>query len=67
MKYRFLAVKSLPSLIAELIYYRGPITLIIDEANIAFNITKDTTPEKIEKLQEALAMFTLMIKQLGEV
>jgi AAA+ ATPase superfamily predicted ATPase len=62
-----LAVKSLPSLIEELINHRGNITLIIDESNIAFNITKDTTTEEIKGLKEALAMFTLMTKQSRQV
>ena len=48
------AVESLPSLITELVKHRGKITLIIDEANIAFTITDDTTPEKIENLKAAL-------------
>ena len=61
------AVESLPSLITELVKHRGKVTLIIDEANIAFTITDDTTPEKIENLKAALALFTQLTKQLLQV
>jgi hypothetical protein len=61
------AVKSLPSLITELVKDRGKVTLMIDEANIAFTITDDTTPEKIENLKAALAFFTQLTKQLLQV
>jgi hypothetical protein len=61
------AVESLPSLITELVKHRGQVTLIIDEANIAFTIADDTTPEKIENLKAALALFTQLTKQLLKV
>jgi archaellum biogenesis ATPase FlaH len=61
------SVESLPSLIMELVKHRGKVTLIIDEANIAFTITDDTTPEKIENLKAALALFTLLTKELLQV
>ena len=61
------AVESLPSLITELVKHRGKVTLIIDEANIAFTITDDTTPEKIENVKAALALFTLLTKELLQV
>jgi hypothetical protein len=61
------AVESLPSLIMELVKHRGKVTIIIDEANIAFNITDDTTLEKIENLKAALALFTLLTKELLQV
>jgi KaiC/GvpD/RAD55 family RecA-like ATPase len=54
------AVESLPSLITELVKHRGKVTLIIDEANIAFTITDDTT-------SAALALFTQLTKQLLHV
>jgi hypothetical protein len=61
------AVESLPSLITELVKHRGKVTLIIDEANIAFTITDDTTPEEIKNLKAALALFTQLTKQLLQV
>jgi hypothetical protein len=62
------ATKSLGALIAELVKNKGDkITLIIDEANIAFTIKPGTTPEKIEAVKDALELFTLLTKESRKV
>ena len=62
------ATKSLEGLIKELVKSReDKITLIIDEANIAFIIKPETKEEKIEAVREALALFTVLTKETRKV
>ena len=59
---------SLKSLIKELVNSReDKITLIIDEANIAFIIKPETSEDKIEAASEALALFTMLTKESQKV
>ena len=62
------ATRSLKALIKELVKNSGDkITLIIDEANIAFTIKPETTLEKIEAVRDALALFTFLTKETRKV
>ena len=62
------ATKSLEGLIKELVKSReDKITLIIDEANIAFIIKPETKEEKIESVRDALALFTVLTKETRKV
>lgn len=46
---------------------KGNVTLIIDEANIAFTITEDTNAEEVKALRGILATFTKLAKESGKV
>ena len=62
------ATQTLQSLIKTLVESLGPgVTLIIDEANLAFTITEDTTKEEIAALKLALALLTKLTKQDNQV
>ena len=62
------ATRSLEALIEELVKKSGDkITLIIDEANIAFTIKPGTKPEKIEAARDALELFTFLTKETRKV
>lgn len=62
------AKQPLEILIDELIRVEGEkITIIIDEANIAFTIKPDTDKNKIDAASVALAMFTLLTKESNKV
>ena len=45
----------------------GNVTLIIDEANLAFMITPDTKVEDIKAMKHSLALFTSLTKAQGKV
>lgn len=45
----------------------GTVTLIIDEANLAFEITPYTKEERVETQKQALALFTSLTKEKGKV
>ena len=59
--------KTLSAVIEDLVENLGPITLVIDEANIALTITDTTTPDKIVATKEALALFTTWTKEQNKV
>jgi hypothetical protein len=60
--------QPLQVLIEELLKrVEGSLTLIIDEANIAFTITENTNEEKVEALVGILATFTQLKKQSRKV
>jgi hypothetical protein len=60
--------QPLQVLIEELLKrVEGSLTLIIDEANIAFTITENTNEEKVEALAGILATFTQLKKQSRKV
>lgn len=62
------AQQPLNVLINELIEgVDGTVTLIIDEANLAFEITHDTKEERVEAQKMALALFTSLTKEKGKV
>ena len=59
---------SLQALIRELVNsQKANITIIIDEANIAFCIKPETSRDKIEAVREALALFVAMTKEYRKV
>ena len=49
-------------MLSGLVQGLGAITLVVDEANIALKIFDDTSPDKIEAMKEALALFTRLTK-----
>ena len=60
--------QPLKVLIKELLTrVEGNVTLIIDEANIAFTITQNTKEEKVEALKGILAQITHLTKESGKV
>ena len=60
--------KPLQVVIEELLKrVKGNVTLIIDEANIAFTITEDTNAEEVKALRGILATFTKLAKESGKV
>jgi hypothetical protein len=61
------SVKSLTVLINELVITLGEITLVIDEANIAFTMSAETSQEKIDATKEALNLFTTITKSQNKV
>jgi hypothetical protein len=46
---------------------KGKITIIIDEANMAFGITSGTKQEKIDSMKGILATFTQLTKENRKV
>jgi hypothetical protein len=62
------AKKTLEVLINGLIKVEGEkVTIIIDEANVAFTIKPETKEEKIDAASDALLMFTQLTKQTRKV
>jgi hypothetical protein len=62
------AKRTLEVLIDGLIKVEGEkITIIIDEANVAFTIKPETKEEKIDAASDALLMFTQLTKQTRKV
>jgi len=62
------ATKTLSVLVNGLIKGLGNnVTLIIDEANIAFNIKETTKEEKVESTKAALELFTFLTKEAQKV
>ena len=62
------ATRSLEALIEELVKKSGDkITLIIDEANIAFTIKPETTRKEIIAVRDALQLFTFLTKETRKV
>ena len=57
----------LQKLILQLVEKLGPITLIIDEANLALTIDDDSTKEEIKATKGALALFTSLTKVKNQV
>ena len=55
------------SLVTQLTAKFGAITLIIDEANLAFNITSGTSKSEILAAKQALALFTTLTKEKQKV
>ena len=47
--------------------HSGAITLVIDEANIAFTITDITSADDIKATKQALALFTSLTKENNKV
>lgn len=59
--------EALPALINDLVKGLGEITLVIDEANIAFTILSTTPYFEIKAVKEALALFTTLTKEQKKV
>ena len=59
--------EALPALINDLVKGLGEITLVIDEANIAFTILSTASEARIEPVKEALALFTTLTKEQKKV
>ena len=59
--------EALPALINDLVKGLGEITLVIDEANIAFTILSTTPYSEIKAVKEALGLFTTLTKEQKKV
>lgn len=56
------SMRAFEVLIEQLIKKLGPITLVIDEANLALTIHERMTPDEIKATNQALAIFTSLTK-----
>ena len=59
--------EALPALINDLVSGLGEVTLVIDEANIAFTILSTTPYSEIKAVKEALGLFTTLTKEQKKV
>jgi hypothetical protein len=59
--------EALPALINDLVKGLGEVTLVIDEANIAFTILSTTPYSEIKAVKEALGLFTTLTKEQKKV
>eukprot|EP00596_Hydrurales_sp_CCMP1899_P003850 CAMPEP_0119037676 /NCGR_PEP_ID=MMETSP1177-20130426/6174_1 /TAXON_ID=2985 /ORGANISM="Ochromonas sp, Strain CCMP1899" /LENGTH=455 /DNA_ID=CAMNT_0006999277 /DNA_START=177 /DNA_END=1544 /DNA_ORIENTATION=- len=61
------SIETLSNLIDELVAGLGEITLVIDEADVAFKISPDASQDEIKAAKEALALFTTLTKSQNKV